>query len=168
MFVFLSAFVASLDGFIIGLSLKLSGVKILKKNILLFLLGNIFIYSTAILTYTFFHFQFVTNFVSTILYLILAYLSFSDDNNLNHISDKVLSFSKWILLIFTHSLDGMLVSLSFVYEYSAIFLIFLFSIMSILILLCGYYFGRIFSTQKKSNYIGALLFVLLAILNQFF
>ena len=73
MFVLLSSFVASLDGFIIGLSLKLSGVKISKQNMVTFLFGNLFIYSFAILAYTFFHFQFITNFVSTILYLILAY-----------------------------------------------------------------------------------------------
>ena len=72
------------------------------------------------------------------------------------------------MLIFTHSLDGTLVSLSFVYDYSSLFLILLFSFMSILILLCGYYFGSLFSIKKRNRYIGALLFILLAILNQFF
>lgn len=168
MFVLLSSFVASLDGFIIGLSLKLSGVKISKQNMVTFLFGNLFIYSFAILAYTFFHFQFITNFVSTILYLILAYFTFAEDEKLNQVNDKTLSFGKWIMLIFTHSLDGTLVSLSFVYDYSSLFLILLFSFMSILILLCGYYFGSLFSIKKRNRYIGALLFILLAILNQFF
>ena len=51
MFVFFSAFVASLDGFIIGLSLRLSNIKFSNKNIFLFLLGNIIIYSLAIFAY---------------------------------------------------------------------------------------------------------------------
>lgn len=169
MFVFFSAFVASLDGFIIGLSLRLSNIKFSNKNIFLFLLGNIIIYSLAIFAYTFFHFQFVTTLVSTILYFILAYFTFIDSEEIDTYQEgQILSFGKLLLLILTHSLDGTLVSLSFVYDYSIFFLVLLFSFMSITILLIGYYFGKLFRMKKKNRYIGSILFVLLAILNQFF
>ena len=169
MLVFLSAFVASLDGFIIGLSLRLSNIKFSKRNGIFFLLGNIFIYSLAIFSYTYFHFQFVTTLVSTILYLILAYFTFMDSEEINTYENmQNLSFGKLILLILTHSLDGTLVSLSFVYDYSMLFLILLFSFMSISILLFGYYFGILFKFKKKNRYIGSILFILLAFLNKFF
>lgn len=169
MFVIFSALVASLDGFIIGLGLRLANISFSKQNILFFFLGNIIIYSCAIFFYSFFQFQFVTNFVSTILYLILAYLSFRDNEEIQTFEEnKKLSFGKLLLVIITHCMDGTLVSLSFVYEYPAIFLVLLFSIMSISILLIGYYFGNLFKIEKKNRYIGAFLFLLLAILNQFF
>ncbi|MCI8575020.1 MAG: hypothetical protein HFI09_00960 [Bacilli bacterium] len=169
MFVFFSAFVASLDGFIIGLGLRLSHIKFSKKDILLFFLGNVIIYSFAIFAYTFFHFRFVTTLVSTILYLVLAYFTFIDSEEINTYEEcHNLTFGKLALLILTHSLDGTLVSLGFVYDYSLFFLVLLFSTMSIGILLFGYYFGRLLKTKKKNRYIGSILFVLLAILNQFF
>lgn len=166
MFVLFSALVASLDGFVIGLSLRLSNVSFSKRDILIFLLGNIVIYSLAILAYTFFQFQFVTTYVSTFLYFLLAYLSFQDSEELaSYDEHKFLSLGKLFLLICTHSLDGTLVSLSFAYEYSIFFLVALFSIMSISILLFGYYFGYLFHLKKRNRYIGSFLFLLLAFLN---
>lgn len=169
MFVFLSAFGASLDGFIIGLSLKLSHQKFSKMNMITFLIGNFILYSLALVLYSTFHFHFVTRFISTLLYLLLALLTYHDrKEEIENRFSQVLSFKRCLLLVFTHCIDGTLVSLNFVYEYSIPFLVFLFSMMSFFILLFGYYFAHLFPNPKKSNLFGALLFVLLAILNQFF
>ena len=111
----------------------------------------------------------MTTLVSTILYFILAYFTFIDSEEIDTYQEgQILSLGKLLLLILTHSLDGTLVSLSFVYDYSIFFLVLLFSFMSITILLIGYYFGKLFRMKKKNRYIGSILFVLLAILNQFF
>ena len=111
----------------------------------------------------------MTTLVSTILYFILAYFTFIDSEEIDTYQEgQILSFGKLLLLILTHSLDGTLVSLAFVYDYSIFFLVLLFSFMSITILLIGYYFGKLFRMKKKNRYIGSILFVLLAILNQFF
>ncbi|MCI8394408.1 MAG: hypothetical protein HFH86_02885 [Bacilli bacterium] len=169
MFVFLSALGASLDGFIIGLSLKLSHQNFSKKNMVTFLIGNFILYFLALFLYSAFHFHFVNRFLSTVLYLLLAYLTWRDQGeDIKERFSQSLSFSKCLLLVFTHCIDGTLVSLSFVYEYSIPFLVILFSMMSFFILLIGYYFAHLFKNPKKSNLFGALLFVLLAILNQFF
>lgn len=165
MFIFLNAIVASLDGLIIGIGLKLAKTKLTMKNKLLLLFINFIIYTTIITIYYVFQFQFMTTGITTILYLILAWNAYKSNEEEKY--DQSLTMKKTILLAISHSLDGSIVSLNFVYNYNILFIIFLFSLASILLLLAGYYFANLFKNIKKSNYISALLFILLAILNLF-
>ncbi len=168
MMLIFSAFVASLDGLLIGLSLRLSHQKLTYFNIFILFSGNIFLYSTLLSIYFLFHFQFVTKFISTIFYIFLAYNSFSQKNKETLPETTCLNFSSCLFLTLVHSIDGALVSLGFVYEYPIFLIIFLFSFMAVLLMVIGNYGGSFFQNIKKSNYYGAFLFLLLAIFNQFF
>ena len=165
MFLFLNALVASLDGLIIGISLRLENSKITKENIVTILVGNYIIYSFFLFLYYYFQFTFMTKNITTLLYLILAWNAYRDKNTLEF-KTNTLSFRQCLLITLTHSLDGTIVSLSFVYNYSLIHIITVFSLMSLLILLCGYYFSRIVKI-KKENLISSILFLILAIINHF-
>lgn len=163
MFLILNAIIASLDGLIIGISLKLSKIKLTIKNNLIFLLTNIFIYTLITLLYYNFEFKFMTTGVTTILYLILAWNAFK--SNEEEITKNNLSILNTIAIGFSHSIDGSIVSLNFVYTYNLLYIITLFSFISLITLLIGYYFANNFKRFKKSNTISALLFILLAFLN---
>lgn len=166
MFLLLNAIVASLDGLIIGIGLQLAKVKLNKSNILTIFIGNFLIYTLFLTLYYYLGLSFMTKTISTILYLILAWRSLKEDENKKY-SEK-LKFLECIFLTISHSLDGTLVSLNFVYTEPIFKIVSYFSIASILILLIGYYFASLFQNIKKSNYISATLFLLLAICNQFF
>lgn len=163
MFLILNAIIASLDGLIIGISLKISKIKLTIKNNLIFLLTNIFIYTLITLLYYNFEFKFMTTGVTTILYLILAWNAFK--SNEEEITKNNLSILNTIAIGISHSIDGSIVSLNFVYTYNLLCIINLFSFISLITLLIGYYFANIFKKLKKSNTISALLFILLAFLN---
>ena len=75
MFLLINSIVASLDGLIIGIGLRLSNVKVNKTNILTILIGNFLIYTLFLTLYYSFQFTFMTKTISTILYLFLAYRS---------------------------------------------------------------------------------------------
>ncbi len=162
MFLFLNALVASLDGFIIGIGIRLAKVKISVYNILYFLIENILIYSLFLYLYIFFHITFVNKIIATLLYLILAFRSLKIEE-VNY--KNKLSIFEWTLLAFSHSLDGILVSLNFVYTTSLFKIVSIFSIFAVTILLLGYYFANFFKKQKKGNKMSFVLFILLAILN---
>ena len=166
MFLFLNSIVASLDGLIIGISLQLAKVKITKTNVLTIAIGNILIYTFFLTLYYYFQFTFMTKTLATILYLFLAWRSYKEQEHKNY--KEKLSFIETILLTLSHSLDGTLISLNFVYAEPIIKIVISFSLTSLLILLIGYYFTKIFKNVKKSNYISAALFLLLALINQFF
>ena len=166
MFLILNAIVASLDGLIIGIGLKLSKVKLTLKNNIIFLLTNFFIYSIVILFYYTFHFKFMTTTITTLLYLLLAWNAYKSNEKEKY--EQKLTFRKNILLAITHSLDGSIISLNFVYNYNLNLIILSFSLCSLLLLLTGYYFATILKNIKNSNLISAILFIILAILNLFF
>lgn len=165
MFILLNALVSSLDGLIIGISLKLSNTKLTFKNYLILFITNTLIYSTIITLYYAFHFKFMTTTITTILYLLLAINAYKENHNEEY--SKILSIKQTIILAIVHSLDGSVVSLNFVYDYNIIFIILLFSISAILLLILGYLFAKNFKKIKKGNYISTFLFILLAILNLF-
>lgn len=166
MFLFLNSLIASLDGLVIGIGLHLSKVKISKTNILIISLGNILIYTFFLTLYYYFHLTFMTKTITTFLYLFLAWKALKEEKQKNY--KEKLSLGECILLTFTHCLDGTLISLNFVYTEPIIKIVLYFSLSSILILLIGYYFAKILKDIKKSNRISAILFFLLAIINQFF
>ena len=166
MFLILNSIVASLDGLIIGIGLKLAHTKLSKTNILTISIGNIVIYTFFLTLYYYFKLTFMTKLISSCLYLFLAWRSYKEKEN-NTYTEK-LSFLECILLTITHSLDGTLISLNFVYNYQLIYIISIFSFSSIILLLLGYYFAKLIKITKKSNYISACLFLLLAFTNQFF
>lgn len=168
MMLFISSFVASLDGFVIGIGLRGLHFNISYKNFIVLFLENLFLYSTLLFFYSFFHFQFITNFVSTLLYLTLAFVSLKSKKEKNSMMPKTLNVFSCFFLTLTHSLDGSLVSLGFVYEYPLWIIICLFSFMAVLLIALGYFFSTSFQVSKKSNYVSAFLFFLLAIFNQFF
>lgn len=163
MFLFTNAFVASLDGFAIGIGLKLCKTKLTFKNNITLFLTNVIIYSFALILYYSFHFHFMTKSITTILYLFLAYNAYKDEHEDEY--EKTLSLKNTFLLAAVHSLDGSIVSLNFVYAYSLATIILVFSIASILLLFIGYYFANFFKDMKKSNLWSAFLFVFLAIVN---
>lgn len=166
MFLLINSIVASLDGLIIGIGLRLSNVKVNKTNILTILIGNFLIYTLFLTLYYSFQFTFMTKTISTILYLFLAYRSLKEETKKEY--QEKLKFWECILLTLSHSLDGTLISLNFVYTEPMIKIVTYFSLSSLLILLIGYYFASVFKNNKKSNYWSAFLFLLLAIINQFF
>lgn len=165
MFLILNSIAASLDGLIIGIGLKLAKVKISKTNTFIILIINILIYTFFIIIYKYFNLSFMTKTISTLLYLLLAWHSLKEEKENDY--QKKLTISECIILATTHSLDGTIISLNFVYNYPSTYIIFIFSFMSIFILLIGYYFANIFKNTKKSNCLSCLLFILLAILNYF-
>lgn len=166
MFLLLNAFVASLDGLIIGIGLRFSKVKLTKTNILTILVGNAIIYTFFLTLYYYFHLTFMTKTISTFLYLFLAWRSFKEEKQKEY--KETLPFWECMLLTLSHSLDGTLISLNFVYTEPIFKIVSYFSIASILILLLGYYFASLLSKTKKENKISTILFLLLAIINQFF
>lgn len=166
MFLLLNAIVASLDGLIIGIGLRMSYVQLSKKDMLIIFIGNLFIYTFFLTLYYFFKFTFMTQTLTTILYIILGLNSLRTEESYQFKQNK-LSILNCLLITLTHSLDGTMVSLSFVYNYKILHIVLVFSVMSLSILLLGYFFAKIFNTSKK-NYISAFLFFLLAFLNQFF
>lgn len=168
MMLLISSFVASLDGFIIGIGLKGNRIQLKWKEFIILFVENIFLYSFLLFLYSFFHFQFITPFISTLLYLVLAFFSFRNKEEDIPIVSKNLNVFSCFFLTLTHSLDGVLVSLGFVYEYPLFVIIILFSFMAIFLIGLGYFFAKSFPMSKKSNYISTVLFLFLAIWNQFF
>ena len=166
MFILLNALVASLDGLIIGIGLKLSRTKLTLINKIVFLLTNILIYTFIIIIYYHLHIKFMTTPITTLLYLFLAWSAYK--NKENEAYEQKLKIEKNILLAATHSIDGSIVSLNFVYNYNIIYIITIFSIASILLLIIGYKWANSFKNIKKSNLITALLFILLALINLIF
>ncbi len=165
MFLLLNAIVASLDGLIIGISLRLSNIKITKSNISTIFIGNLLIYFFFLFLYKHFQLTFMTKNITTILYLILGIHSIYDKDSY-HPKEKKLHFINCLFITLSHSLDGTIISLSFVYNYKLIHIALIFSFMSLIILLIGYYFAKFFKTNKES-YISALLFFTLGIINLF-
>ena len=165
MFLFLNALVASLDGLIIGISLRLENTKITKTNILTILIGNYVIYAFFLFLYYHFRLTFMTKNITTLLYLILAWNAYRNKDTMET-KANILSLKECLLITLTHSLDGTVISLSFVYNYPLIHIVTVFSFASLIILLFGYYFANIIKV-KKENLISAILFLLLATINQF-
>lgn len=167
MMLLFSSFVASLDGFLIGISLKFMKQDLTFRNISMLFFFNLILYSILLSLYSFFQFNFVTKFIATLFYLIFAFLAFRDKPEEEISIKRDLSLVSCIFLTLTHSIDGAFVSLSFVYEYPLWVIIFLFSFMAVLLMFMGYFFAGHIKHVKKSNYISALLFFLLAFFNQF-
>lgn len=169
MFLLINSLVASLDGLLMGFSLKILKVKLSWKNILIFSFGNLFSYTLVLSFYSYFQLQFMSRIVTTIMYLFLAFLTWkSKEDTQEELTMRSLSFFPCLFLALTHSLDGALVSLSFVYDYSLLIIICCFTIMAVGLFLLGYFCSFPFHYKKKSNIICATLFLLLALFNQFF
>lgn len=166
MFLLLNSIAASLDGLIIGIGLRLASIKLSKTNMLIIWLGNFLIYALFLFLYYFFKLTFMTKSITTILYLVLAFHAWRNNESFA-VKEKTLGLFSCLLLTLTHSLDGTIVSLSFVYQYSILHICCIFSGMSLIILLIGYYFATLFKSKKKESYISASLFLLLALINQF-
>ena len=166
MFLFLNAIITSLDGFVIGINLKFAKTKLKLYNYLVLIITNMIIYSTIIVIYYIFHFHFMTTLITTIFYLILAWNAYHDSNDQNY--EHVLPLKHTILIAIAHSLDGGIVSLNFVYNYSLLKIILLFSLAASILLFIGYLFAHLFKNLKHSNIVSALLFIALAIYNYFF
>ena len=113
MFLIFNALVASLDGLIIGIGLRLANIKISKKNILIILLGNLFVYYFSLYIYKSFNLSFMSKTFTTILYLVLAYQAFKNKDEVNF-NGKNLNLLNCLILTLTHSLDGAIISLNFV------------------------------------------------------
>lgn len=167
MFLILNAIVASLDGIIIGLSLRLANIKIQKHNIIIIFIGNLLIYTLFLFLYKTLNLTFMTKNISTILYLFLAWHSFHEQETVSF-KENSLKILDCIVVTITHSLDGTIISLNFAYQYHILYTSIIFSIVSLLFLLIGYYFAKLFKSKKKQNGYSAVLFILLAIINHFF
>lgn len=163
MFILLNAIIASLDGLIMGIGLKLKNIKLNFKHIFIILFINIFIYGLFINIYYYFHLSFMNKNIVTCLYLFLAFNLITTKNNDKDF--KTLTVKNTCLLALTHSLDGSIISLGFVYKYPNMLIVFIFSLFSISILLLGFYFANIFKNIKNKEFISSSLFILLAILN---
>ena len=166
MFLLLNSIVASIDGFIIGISLKITKTKLSWKNNLTIFLTNFFIYFTIISCYYFFKFHFMTTYITTFFYLFLAWSSYH--NKQNETYNHKLSIKNSIFIATAHSLDGGVISLNFVYDYPLIIIILMFSFIAFALLLIGYYFANIFNSLKYTNVCCSGLFIILAIWNLFF
>ncbi len=169
MLLLLSSFVASLDGLVLGFGLKSLKIKLSFSNIITLFFSNFFIYFIVLFLYTFFQLQFVTKPVSTFFYLLLALFAWKNKDDVDGENVSIeLGFFPCIMLSFTHSLDGTLISLGFVYQYSFLLIAILFSFMAVLLFVFGYLLAHKMEFIKKSNHFSGLLFLFLAILNQFF
>ncbi len=164
MFLLLNAFIASLDGFIIGSILRFSNIKLSKTNFLAIFLGNAIIYTIALFIYIKFNMTFMTKTISTLLYLFLAFHSLKEEESTYK---GKLTLKDYFLLTLSHSLDGTLVSLNFAYSYNRYYIVFIFSTFAVLLLLLGYSFLKKIKNSNKNKYISFSLFLLLAIINYF-
>ncbi len=165
MFLFINSLVASLDGLIIGINLKLTKIKLTFFNLLTFLIFNTLIYFLVLKTYYLFNLSFISKNIATIIYLFLALNNLKSKEQQEY--NQKLNFFNTLILALSHSLDGSLISLNFIYQYSLITIISLFSFMAVFILLIGYYFANLFKHLKNGNFYSALLFIILAIFNYF-
>lgn len=161
----LSSFASSIDGFVIGMSFRLQNVNLKKRNLFFIFLTNVFVCSFFILCYQHFHFTFLTKEIITLSYFFFALRSLKSDDTNQY--QKQLNFWECIIFAITYSLDGAMISLAFINIYPIWMIVLTFSMMSILFLLFGYLFSSVFKSFKKSNYFSALLFLILALLNQF-
>ncbi len=164
MFLLLNAFIASLDGFIIGSILRFSNIKLSKTNFLAIFLGNTLVYTFSLFIYLKFNMTFMTKTISTLLYLFLAFHSLKEEEK-NY--EGELKLKDYFLLTLSHSLDGTLVSLNFAYSYNIYYSVFIFSTFAILLLYIGYTFFKRIKNSNKNKYISFSLFLLLAIINYF-
>ncbi len=164
MLLLINALGASLDGLIIGISLKLAKTKITFSNYLLIALTNTLIYTSIILLYTKFSLKLITPLVISVFYLYLAWHTYHEKNSPNI---KSLSIKQSIFLAIIHALDGSIIALNFVYDYPLFLIIFIFAFFSIFCLVLGYLLAKHIKLSKNSNKVSALLFILLAILNYF-
>lgn len=166
MFLLLNALVASFDSLIIGISLKIEKTILNYKNFFILFISNIIIYLIFLKLYLYLNINSMTKTVVTILYLILAYRSLTNNDKNENI--KKLTVSKTILLALVNSLDGILVSLQFVSSYKILCITTIFSFASILFLIIGYYFAILFKKNIANSFFNSFLFICLAILNQCF
>jgi len=159
---FISAIAASMDSFVIGISLKLNKMKLHLLEILEMSLGSfITILFFHILLNTF-HIQIHHKFTKFILFILLGILSLKKEKK--KIPYQALNQKDIFLIILSNSIDGFLISLTFINQYSYIFLSFIYSFSGIFLLILGNSFSI---NIKKSDLISTTLFFLLALISLF-
>lgn len=155
---FLSALLTSLDSFFIGWAMKEEKRKFYPYLLLYFFLFCLYTLFLLIMTKIpfpafSFHLQFH-------LFLILALLSLKEKKE----KKKTFSWPKLTFIFFTNSLDGLIISASFLSCYNFFTLSFLFTNCTFLLFLVGLKIP--FKIKKRKN-ILCLLFLFLAILSLF-
>ncbi len=153
----LSTLATSIDSFIIGLSLKLTKTPLNRKE---FLFSYLYTFLLLILFHSIIYLlniSIIFKYTQFFLFFLLALLSLKKEKEekRNHGSLKEL-----LIILFGNSIDGMLVSMTFLNQYSFLFLSFLFSSTSLILLYMGY---KLPIKRKKRKYMNSVIFFLLAI-----
>ncbi len=163
--IFFHAFVASLDGFFMGMALRIRNISFSLFYRILFLFGNLFLYTFFLCSYQFFSLPFFTKPFSIGCYLFLFFFSLRSSTDIPMMEMK---FFPFLTVLLSHVLDGGIISLQFVYSYPIWFLVFLFSFFSYRLFFFGFSFGKYLPFIQKSNYLVAFFFFLLLILHILF
>lgn len=162
MFLLLSALSTSLDGFVIGVNFHLNQLKITISKFLLFFFIN-FILLLFVLSFSSFLPNFLfSNYTKVVLFSILGISClFQKDDPL---IQKKISKKEEILTIISHSIDSVIVSITFLNIYNIFFISFIYAFLGATLILVGYLFSKLLKWKNYNKFISAGLFFLLAVL----
>lgn len=158
----LLAITSSIDSFFIGASLKASNILLTKKDFLeMFIASFLFIFLLELLC-NILSFSIINPYMKAVLFFILGIYNLKEQEE-QPLSKKITTKEK-LLLIIGNSIDGFLVSLTLSY-YPVLYLSFLFSGITILLLLTGYKIP--IPKKEKLSSLTSLTYFLIAILSLF-
>ena len=153
--ILLSAIATSLDSFILGFLAKKEGVRFKFETLIYF-----WLFSFGAFLLCQFFLQFIpslhTKWLKFCLFFIFGCLSLKPQENSYH-------QKKMFGILFMNSIDGILISSTFLANYSFVFISLLFSFTSVFFL----YLGNTFGQEKKSFWQTPFLYFLLAFLSLF-
>ena len=154
----LLAITSSIDSFFIGASLEASNILLTKKDFLeMFIASFLFIFLLELLCNILF-----LSIMKAILFFILGIYNLKEQEE-QPLNQKITTKEK-LLLIIGNSIDGFLVSLTLP-SYPVLYLSFLFSGITILLLLTGYKIP--IPKKEKLSSLTSLTYFLIAILSLF-
>ena len=156
---FLSAIATSMDSFLIGFSLK-NTHKLTMNDLIVLWFGYIFTLYIILKIFSLFQIQIDQPIFKCIVFFILGILCLKEQKEEYQISIKKRTL---FFLTLTNSLDGCIVALTFTKTYPLLYISFLFSSFSIILLWLGYKFSK----QKKNRWLSPFLYFSLAILSFF-
>lgn len=158
----LLAITSSIDSFFIGASLEASNILLTKKDFLeMFIASFLFIFLLELLCNILF-LSIINPYMKAILFFILGIYNLKEQEE-QPLNQKITTKEK-LLLIIGNSIDGFLVSLTLP-SYPVLYLSFLFSGITILLLLTGYKIP--IPKKEKLSSLTSLTYFLIAILSLF-
>ncbi len=152
-----SAIITSMDSFLIGFSLKKEDY--IPNYIKIWILSYI-ILSSLLILFSLFNINLYHPFIKFIIFTLLGISCLKKQEEK---TSKVITEKHLFILLFANSIDGFIISTTFLERYSLLLICLLFSSISTLFLYLGYKL----EFKKKNTYISAIIYFLLAIWSLF-